>query len=570
MGTNLTSYSALKQIILACMVLVPFIPFAAVLGIGYSYFRTSIETSAIEAMKRTVDDHRQMIDAFLSERLADLNFVRRSHHYSELVRPAVLRQVFDHLRADSSAFVDLGVFDQNGLHLAYEGPYALTGKSYSEADWFRGVMKKGVYISDVFLGYRQVPHFIMAVSRSSDNRQWVLRSTIDPRFFNDLVKNVSIGKTGEAYLLNTANVFQTDELAGGRLMKEDTKIAAAMAARPGVQSFLAEDETGRSFLYVTTWLKNKDWRLVVRQERKDAFRVLRSATVRIVVTSIVGGAAIICAALYLTTFIVGRIQRVDAERDRLGEQLIRAGRLAEIGEMATGFAHEINNPLQIIKSEQALVEMVMADLKQRGELKPSGDLDEIEDSLAQIRQQVERCAAITQSILKFGRKGEPVAVRIDLRAFVPEVIEMVAKKAKVHGIVVNRGISPQTPAVVGDPGQLQQVLLNLLNNAFDAIAARHGNAGGALSIDAFENTAGQAEIVIADNGCGVKAENIEKIFTPFFTTKPVGKGTGLGLPVCFGIVSKMGGDISVESTPGKGTTFLIRLPAEERPEVARD
>jgi two-component system NtrC family sensor kinase len=123
---------------------------------------------------------------------------------------------------------------------------------------------------------------------------------------------------------------------------------------------------------------------------------------------------------------------------------------------------------------------------------------------------------------------------------------------------------------MGDPGQLQQVLLNLFNNAFDAITARHGNAGGALSIDTFENAAGQAEIVIADNGCGVKPENIEKIFTPFFTTKPVGKGTGLGLPVCYGIVCKMGGDISVESTPGKGTTFLIRLPAEARPRVARD
>jgi two-component system NtrC family sensor kinase len=569
MRSNLNPYSALKRTILACMVLVPFIPFIVVLGIGYSYFRASIENSAIEGMKRTVDDHRQMIDIFLSERLADLDFIQRSHDFSQLIRPPALKQVFDHLGAASSAFIDLGVFDQNGLHIAYHGPYALTGKSYSDADWFREVMNKGIYISDMFLGYRQVPHFIIATSRASDRRRWVLRATIDSKFFNDLVENVRIGKTGEAYLLDTAGVLQTEHHAGGRLMEKDQNAAGAMPPRPGVQSFLAEDRTGRSFLYVTTWLQNKNWRLVVRQERSDAFRALQSATIRIVLISLVGGAAIIGTALYLTTFIVRRIQQADIEKERLGEQLIRAGRLAEIGEMATGFAHEINNPLQIIKSEQALVEMVMADLKEHGALEPSGDLEEVEDSLAQIRQQVDRCAAITQAILKFGRKGEPADARIDLRAFVPEVIEMVAKKASVQGITISRSISSNTPAVSVDPGQLQQVLLNMFNNALDAIIELHGNAGGTLSVSTCETAEGNAEIVIADNGCGVRPENMEKIFTPFFTTKPVGKGTGLGLSVCYGIVSKMGGEMSLESAPEKGTTFFIRLPAESQPKAGR-
>lgn len=555
-------YIALKRTILTCMILVPFIPFITAMGIGYYNFASSIENSTIGSLRRIVEDHRQMIDAFLRERLADLNFVQSSYSFLELCDPPNLKAVFEHLQKGSSAFVDLGVFDEGGLHVAYQGPYALTGKVYNDAGWFREVLRKGVYISDVFLGYRQVPHFIIAVTNATETDRWVLRATIDSKFFDDLVKNVRIGETGEAYLLNSDGVFQTERRSGGRLMDHEPDTRDYIQQHAGIHTSFAKDASGAKFLYATTWLKNKTWLLVVRQNRDDAFKGLRSAAVLIILISVAGGTVIVGIAHYLTNFIVRRMQQVDAEKNQLGEQLIRAGRLAEIGEMATGFAHEINNPLQIIKSEHALVEMILTDLKQRGDLKPSDDLKDAEDSLTQIHQQVERCAAITQAILKFGRKSEPIATRIDLRGFIPEVIEMVAKKASVHGITVSRNISEKTPAVMGDPGQLQQVLLNLLNNAIDAIVAYRGNSGGALKVAADADADGQVEITVADNGCGIQPENIDKIFSPFFTTKPVGKGTGLGLSVCYGIVTKMGGYMSVRSLPQEGATFFIRLPAE--------
>ena len=557
----------MERTILACMILVPFVPFMVIMGIGYYYFTASIEQNALSSLKRIVEDHRQMIDGFLAERLADLRFVQKSYAYLELCRPSALEAVFEHLREGSSAFIDLGVFDERGLHVAYHGPYALGGKNYNEEDWFREVLNNGVYISDVFLGFRQVPHFIIAVAKTTAGDRWVLRATIDSKFFNDLVRNVRIGATGEAYLISSEGVFQaSEERYGGQLMEKAPHADAFLQAHQGIRTAIAGEGTGTWFLYATTWLKNKNWLLVVRQTRDDAFSALRSAAIRIVFISLIGGAAIVCVALYLTRFIVRRIRKVDAEKNQLGEQLIRAGRLAEIGEMATGFAHEINNPLQIIKSEQALVEMIMGELKQSGDLKSSANLKEAEDCLAQIRQQVERCAAITRAILKFGRKSEPVAARIDLNAFIPEVMEMVARKADVHGIAITCGISAKAPAVMGDPGQLQQVLLNMFNNAIDAIVACRGNAGGALSIRTLETADGRVEIAVEDNGCGIPAANIEKIFTPFFTTKPVGRGTGLGLSVCYGIVTKMGGDMSVKSTPGQGTTFIIRLPAERSPD----
>ena len=172
---------------------------------------------------------------------------------------------------------------------------------------------------------------------------------------------------------------------------------------------------GEPYLYATTWLKDGDWLLVVRQEKADAFKALHQASYLIVLISILGGAGIFAVAFFLTDRIIRRMQHMDREKEQLGEQLIHAGRLAEIGEMSAGFAHEINNPLQIIKSEYTLIEMMLADLKEKGELKQSEELAELEDSISQIKLQVDRCADVTQAILQFGRKGEPVVKDIDLQ-----------------------------------------------------------------------------------------------------------------------------------------------------------
>ena len=390
---------------------------------------------------------------------------------------------------------------------------------------------------------------------------WVVRATIDTYMFNDLVKSVRIGKTGEAYILNEKGVFQTQRRSGGILMGEDPDRIQETAQHRDIRTFIKRDRKGDEYLYATTWLEAKRWMLVVRQEKADAFSALQSATYLIILIIVIGGAGIIAVAFYITNSIVRRMERMDLEKDRLGEQLIRATRLAELGEMAAGFAHEINNPLQIMKSEQALVETILSELKEKGELEESEDLRDLEDSMNQINLQVDRCAQITQAILKFGRKSEPVSKDLDLGRFIPDVIGMISKKASVQGITVEHEIQSLTPSIHGDPAQLQQVLLNLFNNAMDAINQKHGSKGGELVVDAGPKDADKVQILVRDNGCGIDPENMKKVFSPFFTTKPVGKGTGLGLSVCFGIIDSMGGDMTVNSEMGVGTTFKIVLPA---------
>ncbi len=543
------------------MILVPLIPFLLVLAIGYYYFTTSLESSTITRMKRIVEDHGQMIESFLAERKADLDLIIHSYRYTELVQPEKLAEIFEYLQKNANAFIDLGVFNQDGIHVAYHGAFKLTGKVYKETDWFQNVMQQGYYISDIFLGYRQIPHFIIAVAREGEGQKWVIRATIDSYMFNNLVKRVRIGKTGEAFILNADGILQTERRSGGNLMTKPPDNIQYPGANSGITSFINSDAKGEKYLFTTTWLKEKKWLLVVRQEKADVFRALRSATYLIVLIMILGGAGIITVAFLVSNRVVRRLQQVDLEKEQLGQQLIRASRFAELGEMAAGFAHEINNPLQIIRNEQALIEMNLSELKDDGQLKPSDTLAEMEDSLDQIKLQISRCADITQGILKFGRQTEYVLQDIDLRNFVPEVTALVGKKAVVHGILLKQMLAEDTPLIHGDPSQLQQVLLNLFNNAMDAVVERHGAHGGEITIESGPTDNHKVKIQVKDNGSGISPQNLNKIFTPFFTTKPVGKGTGLGLSVCYGIIDNLGGIIHVSSEKGHGTTFTIILPA---------
>ena len=471
-------YTGMRRMVFLCMILAPVIPFILVLGIGYYYFTSSLETNTVATVKRIVEDHRQMIDSFLSERRGDLEFILHSYRFDELSDTQKLYEVFNDLQKKSNAFVDLGLFNEEGIHLVYHGPFRLVGRDYGEEEWFRQVMRDGAYISDVFLGFRRVPHFIIALKRSETGRSWVLRATIDTHMFNEMVKKVRIGRTGEAYLVNSEGLFQTDRRSGGNFMDKDPESLQHPSSDTGTRIAIQKDPSGEEYLKATTWLTDKKWLLVVRQQKADAFRSLRYATYLIILIMVLGGVTITGLAYYLTGQIIQRMRQIDTEKQQLGQQLVRATRLAELGQMAAGFAHEINNPLQIMKSDYALIKAIFSDLKKNGELKDSEDLKDLETTLEQLKLQIDRCARITQTILKFGRQSEPVAKDVDLAAFIPEVTSMIARKASVQGISLKEEISERTPVLRVDPSQLQQVLLNLLNNAVDAITERHGCEGG--------------------------------------------------------------------------------------------
>ena len=553
-------YNLMRNKILASMIIVPAIPFLLVIAIGYYFFVTSLQSQTISKMTRVVEDHQRMIETFLDERKSDLKFILDSYDIESLIQKETLSQVFVNLQKKSGAFTDIGLFNDAGLHVAYHGPYELEGKNYSDAAWFKQVIKKDYYISDVFLGYRQSPHFIMAVARSYPGGKWIIRATVDTYFFRNVVEKIRIGHTGEAYLLNLEGRFQTQRPSGGDLMAQATELQVPSSIKPGIHTFVHQDVDKQTFLYVTSWLKNKDWLLVAREEKSEAFKDLTRVSYMVVLIALVGELILVSIAFQVTKRIIGRLELADTEKKELGQQLVVAGRLAEIGEMSAGFAHEINNPLQIIKSEITLTETILDDFKSSGVLQSSEDLDQLEDSLQQIRFQVDRCGSITQGLLKFARKKESRTDEVNLSEFLPGVTALVEKKAAVEGITIVRDFADDTLRVYADQAHLEQVMVNLLNNAIYAIVEKSGSMGGEVRVSANRASDSEVLISVTDDGCGISPENLEKIFTPFFTTKPVGKGTGLGLSICYGIISEMGGMLEVRSQVGRGTTFLIHLP----------
>ena len=212
------SYSGIRGILLTSMILVPFIPFMLIMGLSFYSHKTSLESATIARMKRVVDDHRQMIENFLEERSRDIEYVINSYTFTELSEPENLKAVFERLKKVSVAFKDLGIFNAEGMHVSYHGPYQLEGRQYRDAEWFMEVIKNGVYISDVFMGYRQEPHFIIAIATGTGVKRWVIRTTIDTETFEKLVGGIHIGETGEAYIVNSSGVLQTNRRSGGSIL----------------------------------------------------------------------------------------------------------------------------------------------------------------------------------------------------------------------------------------------------------------------------------------------------------------------------------------------------------------
>lgn len=277
-----------------------------------------------------------------------------------------------------------------------------------------------------------------------------------------------------------------------------------------------------------------------------------------IVQSIVGdpwwGAAVLGAgalSCFSTRFLLREVAKANALKSHLDQQLIQSQKLASIGELSAGIAHEINNPLAIIGQETEW----MRHLLKQEIFQPDGSVDELRDSLEQIIRQVERCKEITHKLLDFARKKEPLIQSTDLNKLVEDMARLVEKEASQKQIKIFRNYDADLPRVQTDPPLLRQVVLNLLNNATYAIGH-----DGQIVISTEKTTNTSVHLVIKDTGCGIPEDQLNKIFDPFFTTKPPGEGTGLGLSISHGIIDRLGGSISVESSVGKGSTFTIRLP----------
>ncbi len=523
-------------------------------GINIHYTRFS-KIRMMNSLRTQVEYHRRIIELFLKERSSHLQLVAHTHTLEYLIDSTNLSHVFEMMNRESLSIMDLGIIDQRGNHLAYIGPYDLIDKKYSQEFWFKKVMEKGIYISDMFTGFRKVPHFIIAVSRREGQETWILRATIDTDVFRSLVENVQIGKTGEVYLLNDAGIFQTSPRFSGNIMEK-----AGLPMEPVHEGIRIRSVADKKIV-CQTWLKDPRWMLVVQQDYAEAFEDVNHANYATLISLHLSAVIILIVTVLITRHMITVIKKRDFETDQLGKQLLQASKLASIGELSAGVAHEINNPMAIILTE---CQILLDTSKQTPGLHPEFK-EQLHESMDQIDAQIQRCKRITHNLLRFSRRTRSVIETVDINQFLSEVIDLMEREAKSTGIAFSSELDEDLQPILTDPSQLQQVFLNLITNSIDA---HDGKPYGRIRITTRSNGLNEGiEIEFADTGSGIPPDNLEKIFDPFFTTKPVGKGTGLGLSICYSIMKRLGGNIHVESEVGKGTKFTLFLPFQPPQEM---
>ena len=550
------TYRGLHRYIITILFMAAAIPLVLIAGSIYYQYRATIKDKVTIQLTSLVNHHKESIERFLQEITIAMMVATHLEPLDKIQQRDTLQKVFYSLQIGCGhSFEDLGVIDSKGNHLAYMGPYDLLGKNYSNAPWFKEVMEKSIFISDVFLGFRKVPHFIIAVKQGEGDDAWVLRATVDAAKFGSLVENVRIGKTGEAFIVNKKGYYQTRPRRSGDVMGKILPGSLSLTPFDGVKFWEVSDKKGSKVLRAKTWTKNNNWLLIVKQDVDEAFAELY-ATRNMAILVFLFGAILVAVVTFLTTrLLIRKIEKADEEKSALDEQLIQSQKLASIGELSAGIAHEINNPLAIIGQEAGW----MQDLLKRDSLKGLKEMDDFSDSIREIAQQSGRCKEITHKLLSFARKMESVIKDVNINELIEDVIGMVEREASLNNIGITRMYHEHLPLIYSDPSLLRQVLLNLINNSTDAI-----KRGGEIKIETGIGEGDSINIIIIDTGPGIPEANLAKIFDPFFTTKPPGKGTGLGLSICHGIIEKLGGDISVISEVGKGTTFTINLPLEHK------
>ncbi len=243
--------------------------------------------------------------------------------------------------------------------------------------------------------------------------------------------------------------------------------------------------------------------------------------------------------------------RIKAELKKTQLQLLQAEKMASLGMLAAGVAHEINNPVAIMIEEAGWI----GDLLEEEEFQASENLKELNRAIKQIANQGKRCKEITRKLLSFSRKSDSGIQTVQLNELIQDVVNLSIQRAKSANVELKTNLLADLPPAQISLSEMQQVLFNLINNAVEAMEKK----GGTVTLSSRIQQ-GQILVEVMDDGPGISKANLSRIFDPFFTTKSVGKGTGLGLFICYGIIKTMGAKIDVKSVVGVGTTFSISIP----------
>ncbi len=523
------------------------IPLLTITTINYYLYQQSFQKEITQPIQRITAITKRSLESFLEERISAAKYVVSRERPEDLFDSEKLAGIFKRMRQSFGGIVDIGVVDSEGIMQTYVGPYELHGKNYQDQDWFTKSLVRDVYVSDVFLGHRKVPHFIIAIKRDGEKGEpLIFRATVDIEGMVRQIQVAGLKRYSDAVLINRDGLLQTpSRLCGSDLVPFSGEVPPYSE---GTQLFEDMKIKDRTYFMGSAYIEKSPFIFIILVEKKGlmaGWLAYQGEMLGILIASVL---AIMLLIMRITNRWIMRIREADLRREATLHNVEHTNRMASIGRLAAGVAHEINNPLAIINEKAGLINDILdysGDIPQKDKLSKQTDT---------IIKSVNRCSDITHRLLGFARhmdvKHEPVAIDSLIR----DVLGFLEKEAMYRDIQVDMQVTEALHTIHSDKGQLQQLFLNLINNAFDAM-----KKGGRLLISIENRPLECVSITIKDDGVGIPKDDMEKIFEPFFTTKK-NKGTGLGLSITYGIVKKLRGTISVESEIGKGTSFIVTLP----------
>ncbi len=553
---NYNKIWAIGILVLGLTALVPLITVAV---IHYQLIQKSVDSELILRTERLTSNARRAVTFFMEERLNALRFTVNEIEYAQLTSPEHLSEVLRNIKLGFGGLSDLSVISPTGTQVAYAGPFNLEGRNYSDQHWFIECRKNNYYVSEVFRGYRDVPHIIIAVkSFRADNTFFILRATLETERLIQTLTSYETGKHADIFLVNLSGIIQTPSKHHGSIF-EKMALLPLPKYSPRTQTITVGDGQGQSiagYAFISTEIADTPFILMVIKQKEGMTGVWDELLSKI---NWFVGLCVITILIVITitcTFMVNKMFMADKDKAETLALVEQNCQLASVGQLAAGVAHEINNPLALINETAGYIK----DLFTIAETYHQDD--ELMENIDSILEAVERCGRITGQLLGFARKFDIKIQKINLKEIISDVLNFHNKEAEYRNIKVNVDIPEENIEIESDRGKLQQILLNLVNNAFQAI-----DEGCRLDIIAKREGLDSVVISISDNGCGMPEETLPKIFEPFFTTKERGKGTGLGLAITSGLVTKLHGNISVNSKQNEGTTFTITLPIRTQEEL---
>ncbi len=557
-----TDYRKIWGVGIFLLAVTALLPLMVVTVIYYQLIQKSVDSELILRTERVASNARRAVTFFLEERLNALRFTVNEIDYGRLTNPDDFAELLRNLKLGFGGLTDLSVISHAGIQVAYAGPFHLEGKDYSKQAWFAECQNCNFYVSEIFRGYRDLPHIIIAVkSFRPDGTHFILRATLETERLIQTLSSYKTGEHADIFLASRSGIMQTPSKFYGDLFE---KMALPVPDySPRTQTVMAADGQGRpiitGYAFISTQIADTPFILMVTKQKAGMMGVwleLRSKINWLVGFSIM---VIIIVIAITCTFMVNKLYLADKAKAEAMAVMEQNNQLASIGQLAAGVAHEINNPLALINETAGYVKDLFVIKEQY-----SKD-DELLENIDYILEAVARCGTITRQLLGFSRKFDVKIQRVNLNEVISDVLVFHNKEAEYRNVNVFVDISKDIPEIETDRGKLQQVLLNLVSNAFQAV-----DNGCNLDITALPEGVNKVSITICDNGCGMPEENLSKIFEPFFTTKERGKGTGLGLTITYGLVKKLHGNISVKSRENEGTEFIITLPIHLQEEMRKD